>query len=114
MVEEILINNESKVKEIHFKSGQTNATVDKNTETKVTLTPSSRMEFIFYSKDSQNKKKPATYTYFKIENPSEHVKIEINKVNNSKELKTVIEWPKNVKQRSPAEPAENVEVGVKE
>ena len=112
---ELRITNESEVKDVYFEA--TNPShqpekIEKNGgEKTVELNSGSRMEFVFYSGGSQNTKKPATYTYFKINHPGDHVTIDIDKVSNSHELKTVIEWPKNVK---PGDPAENVEVGVKE
>jgi hypothetical protein len=84
----------------------------------VNLKWQSRMKFVFYSEDNQHSKEQATYSYFKINDPCDHVKIEIKKDSNSKELETVIEWPKNGKQKSkdlfPPYTPDNVNVGVKE
>jgi len=111
---EIKITNESEVKDIYFK-GITPVLpedkIEKNTSKSKDLGPASRVEFALYSKDPDLEKR-VTYTYFKINNPRDRVTIDIDKVNNLQELKTVIEWPKNVKQGG--YPAENVEVGVKE
>ena len=75
----------------------------------------SRIEFVFYIEEVQNLKKPANYNFFHIDDPGDHVEIEIKKDNNSNELITVIEWPKNVQQKSKdVLPPDNVNVGVKE
>ena len=114
----IHIKNESTVKNIYFQGRNpiiTKKKIGKNGgEETVELGSNLKMEFVFYTEDG----KPATYTHFTINDPGDHVNIEITKDHNSNELRTVIEWLKKGKQKSkesgPTEPPDNVNVGVKE